>query len=226
MVAQKLNQVKDDGIKLELQQRDSTQSTPTLIVLGIEAVDEDGFLVTRPKADSARQLVKGQTYRLGYYEGGGRQVGETICLGRAQYLDERKRVVYTYRFSIPDSLETEPERLKSTRGKRLDEELEVELSSFKHRSPIYGMMVQLGRHSAKIRCHNALHKLQVGQDVYLKMELPPPVGLVTEMMRITDLLPTPSGKELQVAVTFHTRLKGLEELLESGVLSGLNRKAG
>lgn len=226
LVAQKLHQVKDGGIKLELQEMDSTQTTPTLIVLGIESVGENGFLVTRPKTDSARHLVKGRTYRLGYYEGGSRLIGETICQGRAQYLDERKRLVYTYRFTIPESLEVEPERLISTRGKRLEQELEVELSSFKHRSPIYGMMVQLGRHSAKIRCHNALNKLQVGQDVYLKMELPQPVGLVTEMMRITDLLPTPSGKELLVAVSFHTRVKGLEDLLESGVLCGLNRKAG
>lgn len=212
--------------KLELEPVKSVRSNPPLIVLSLESIGEGDFVVSQPTAEAAQHLHKGRRYMLGFFDEESRLIGETTCLGRTQYEDDRNRMIYTYRFSLPTKLRRQEPNRRRERRIRLDVDPEVELSAFELKSPIYGVAVDLGRRGARIRCHNAMNKLRIGQDVYLKTTLPEPIGQFSEMVRVMNLQPCRGTPELLVGVSFHGAIPNFDALLKRDAAGTAYRHAG
>lgn len=225
-VRQRLNDAMAAGTRLELEPCESITGNRPLIVVSLEKIETNYFITSQPPSESARHLFRGKRYHVNYFDKKGRVTGETIFQGRIRSHSENQSVTYGYRFSLPNELTNQAQRVRRQDSMELSHEIEVELSSFKHRSPIFGRTTSLGSRGAKIKCKNAMNKLQVGQDVYLKMQLPAPVGLVAEMVRITDLLPCSQSRELMVAVSFHKPIANFDLMLDRGMLSTVTKRAG
>ena len=225
-VRQRLRDAAAADTRLELRALQTMQSAPPLLTLAIATVREDDFIVSPPAAEVARQLRHGMTYSLGFFDPEGRLAGETTCLGRTQLQDDRQRVQYTYRFSLPKSLHRLEQKTPKIRGPHIDADIEAELQTMQHRSPIFGTLVDLGRRSVKIRCHNAMNKMSVGQHVILKVQLPAPVGLITEKVRISGLQPGDGNLSVMVAVAFLERIQRLEDLFDDDGAASRSRRAG
>ena len=88
------------------------------------------------------------------------------------------------------------------------------------------------------RCHPLVLKLvrahlprhlsdeDLAQEVYLKMTLPEPVGLVTELVRVLSLTPCEDEPGVFASVSFHQHIQGLGDLLDDGALPQQRRQAG
>lgn len=210
-----LVEAKDDGTKIELQVIGSVQAHAPMFALTLASVDEAEFIVGQPTAEASRELKPGRRFIIGFYRGRERWIGETTCLGRTKVRDERQRILYTHRFSLPEDLRCETPRSEEKASSRYRfQDLDIELSAFELHSPIYGKTVDLGRRKARLKCHNAMNKLHVGQDVFLKTTLPEPVGAIADLARITRLQPIPDSPAFLVEVTFHTPIEKYDDLLE------------
>ena len=70
------------------------------------------------------------------------------------------------------------------------------------------------------------NKLHVGQDVYLKTELPAPVGPIADLVRIPRLQPVPNSPSFLVDVTFHTPIQRFDDLVDGQKVEPRTRQAG
>lgn len=225
-VVRRLHAAQSGDVRLELQALGLGSEYKSMIVVMIEQVREDDIIVHQPPSEDARQMIRGSRFTLGFYEPQGRVVGETKCLGRAKIMGEHNRIMYGLKLSIPPSLSSDDSKVKQSKQLAIENPLEVELSSFEHHSPIYGLAMNIGRRSMKIRCQNAMNKLHAGQEVYLKMQLSLPGKQITEMVRVTDLLPDQQGHDVMVTVSFHKEIAGFDDLLDQGAFSSTSRMAG
>ncbi len=225
-VVQRLKEAKSAGVRIELEPVKSLSNRPPMIVVSIEDVDENKLIVSQPSPDAKRNLIRGKRYLLGFYDQHDRIVGHTICRGRIKQTLEGNRILYGYRFSIPESLAQEERRQNPRRKYTLGDEPEVQLTSFEHRSPIFGRVLDLSKGGMRINCTNGMNKLRVGQDVYLKMQLPPPVGLLTEMVRVIDLSPGEKNHDLTISVSFQAPVNALVELIDQNPAGLAERRAG
>lgn len=212
--------------KVELTPVDTVQPNPPVMALMIEALGDRYLVVSPPKPEWMRFMIKGAPFALAFFDEESRLRGETTCLGRAKFQDEQGRMIFTFKFALPEALRREESNRRENRRIQLITEPEVELSVFELAAPIYGEAVDLGPRGARLRCHNAANKLSVGQDVYLKMPLPEPVGTFTDMVRITNLQPCKRHLGLMVGVEFQKPLEHFDELLDSGALHHRPREAG
>lgn len=226
LIVQRLKEVKEEGLRIELEPVKSMSARQSMIVVSIEDIDDSRFIVSQPPPESARSLMKGKRFLLGFFHRDARYVGQTICRGRIQQELEGDRVLYGYRFSIPESLVEEERRKNPRKAFALGEELDVELTSFEHRSPIFGRVIDLSKGGMRILCANGMNKLRVGQDVYLKIELPAPVGLLTELVRVVELSPGKQSHDLTVSISFQAPVSALVDLIDNNSASHSGRRAG
>ena len=225
-VVQRLKEAKSDGVRIELEPVKSLSARPPMIVVSIEDVDDNKLVVSQPPPEVARYLMKGKLYSLGFFIRHGRIVGHTICQGRIKQKLEGNRILYGYRFSIPESLVQEERRQNPRRKFALGDEPEVELTSFEHRSTIFGRVLDLSKGGMRITCTNGLNKLRVGQDVYRKMDLPRPVGLLTELVRVIEISPGKQNHDLTISISFQAPVNSLVELIDQNSAGLTNRRAG
>ncbi|MCZ6837465.1 MAG: hypothetical protein O7G85_16945 [Planctomycetota bacterium] len=226
IVRRHFREAMDAGAKLEIRARNSVQSNVPMIVLSITSIGEDHFVVGQATADSARLLKANAVYSMGLYLQDDHLMGETTCLGRYKYQDEQRKTIYTHRFSLPTELTRDEKPLVRSVNEILFKDQDVELNAFELRSPIHGITVDLKRHKARLRCHNASNKLQVGQNVYLKTELPEPVGKVADLVRIVKVQPMPGSPSVLVDVAFHTPIARYDDLVDRMKAGDRIRKAG
>ena len=168
----------------------------------------------------------GNRFALSFIESTGRVNGEVVCQGRVRMKSSDDGPRHGFRFALPSTLMRVERRHEQRDNISPDTAPEVELTSFDHRTPIYGRLVNISRGGARLRCQNAEQKLQVGQEVYLKMLLPEPVGLVTEVVRVLSLTPCDDEPGLYASVSFHQHIQGLGDLLDDGALPQQRRQAG
>lgn len=225
-VVQRLRKAKSDGVRIELEPVKSLSARPPMIVVSIEDVDDSKLVVSQPPPESARYLMKGKRYSLGFYNQHDRIIGHTICRGRIKQKFEGNRILYGFRFSIPESLVQGERRQNPRRKFILGDEPEVELTSFEHRSPIFGRVLDLSKGGMRITCTNGMNKLRIGQDVFIKMELPSPVGLLTELVRVIEISPGKHNHDLMISVSFQTPVNALVELIDQNSASLTSRRAG
>jgi len=212
--------------KLDLVPAKSLLANPPVIVLSLESIGPHHFVVSQPSGEAARHLSKGRRYVLTFFDEESRLVGETECLGRTQYVNDRDQLLHTFRFSLPRVLQRqEPNRRQEGRFV-LESKPEVVLSAFELKTPIYGEAVDVSRRGVQVRCQNAQNKFQVGQTVMLKMELPAPIGPVAEQARIMHIDAVSSHPAVLVGVAFPRPLANFDEWAQMAASQAALRQAG
>ena len=188
----------------------------------IEQIREKDLMISQPSVGGInRVLATGERLRLSFVGLNGRLRGESTVLGRikvpaggASEENSGGRMLYGYRLALPASLEIVTERTDTRALIGRDLAVEVELHTFEQQAPIRGFVKDISKGGLKIRSSNAKGKLSEGQRLYLKVELPPPVGLLTEMVRITHLEPTGKGEQLMIGLAFGRRIEVLTKFLK------------
>jgi hypothetical protein len=212
--------------KLELVSAKSLLANPPIIVVSIESVGQKHFVISEPSGEAARHLSRGRRYVLTFFDDESRLIGETECLGRTQYVNDRDQVLHTFRFSLPHSLARHEANRRQESRFVLETKPEVVLSSFELKTPIYGEAIDVSRRGVQIRCQNAQNKFQVGQTVMLKMELPAPIGAVAEQARIMHIDATSNHPAVLVGVVFPRPLTNFDEWAQMAASQAAQRKAG
>ncbi len=181
----------------------------------IEQVRSDDFVIGQPTVDGLQHsLATGEQLRMSFLTENGLMSGRTESRGRIKVPSGGEQMIRGYRLTIPKTLEVdtrrEHERVLVIPGLIL----EAELRTFSQQQPIHGVVLDISEGGMKIRCRNAKGKLGNGQRVYLKVELPEPVGLLTEMVRIVHVSPDERMDRHLIGVSFRHRIEGLGRFLE------------
>ena len=144
----------------------------------IEQVRANDLVISQPTIDGFRHpLAMREQLRMSFLTDDGLMTGRTEAKGRIKVPSGGEQMILGYRLTIPRSLEIdsrrEHERVLVIPGLIL----EAELHTFSQHQPIHGVVLDISEGGMKIRCRNAKGKLGNGQRVYLKVELPDPIGL-------------------------------------------------
>ncbi len=225
-IAERLRAAQEDGEHLELRPLGSVEADPPTILAEIIRVDDAAIIIAPPTLDEARRMRHGNRFALSFLEATGRVNGEIVCQGRVRLKSDGDSPGHGFRFSLPRALMRVERRIEHREHIDPADAAEVELTSFERQSPIYGRLVNISRGGARLRCQNPDAELLVGQDVYLKMTLPEPVGLVTELVKVLSLNPCADESGVDASVSFHQHIQGLGDLLDSGIIPQPRRKAG
>ena len=184
------------------------------------------MFISQPAPEDARRFRHGRRFAISFFSATGRVNGETVCEGKARLQSEEGGAIQAFRFSLPVALMRVERRHEARQEFDLADAPRVELKSFEHQSPVYGVLVNLSCGGARLRCQNANQKLKPGQQVYLKMPLPEPAGLVTELVRVLELSPCPNSPEVLASVSFLRRVQAVDKLLDGDGLSLPARQTG
>ena len=181
----------------------------------IEQVRANDLVISQPTIDGlSHPLVTGEQLRMTFLTDDGLMSGRTESKGRFKVPSGGEQMILGYRLTIPRSLAVESgreyERVLVIPGLIL----EAELHTFSQHQPIHGVVLDISEGGMKIRCRNAKGKLGNGQRVYLKVELPDPIGLLTEMVRIVHISPDDRMDRHLVGISFRHRIDGLGHFLE------------
>ncbi len=211
-----------DGARLELEPLAAAAEPPTAMLATLERVRQADMIVSQPATGGLnRVLTTGETLHLRFFGPEGGLGGNTTCLGRIKIPpaedgenDEGGQVFYGYRLTLPETLV--PESRRTERRHAIDRALdvEVELRCFDHLGPVRGIVKDISKDGLKIRSYNAKGKLAEGERVYLKVELPPPIGLLTEMVIVDRLSPGANKHQLIVSLVFPRPIKVLTDFLK------------
>ena len=212
-----------DGARLELEPLAAAAEPPTAMLATVERVRQTDMIISQPATGGRnRVLSTGETLHLRFFGPEGGFAGNTTCLGRIKIHparsdaenDEGGRAFYGYRLTIPETLV--PEARRTERRHTVDRALdvEVELRCFDQFGPVRGVVKDINSRGLEIRSYNAKGKLAQGQRVYLKVELPPPVGLLTELVEVDRLSPGANKHQLIVGILFVRPIKALAEFLQ------------
>ncbi len=211
-----------DGARLELEPLAAAAEPPTAMLATLERVRQTDMIVSQPATGGLnRVLTTGETLHLRFFGPEGGLGGNTTCLGRIKIPpaedgenDEGGQVFYGYRLTLPETLV--PESRRTERRHAIDRALdvEVELRCFDHLGPVRGIVKDISKDGLKIRSYNAKGKLAEGERVYLKVELPPPIGLLTEMVIVDRLSPGANKHQLIVSLLFPRPIKVLTDFLK------------
>lgn len=181
----------------------------------IEQVRANDLVISQPTIDGFRHpLAMREQLRMSFLTDDGLMTGRTEAKGRIKVPSGGEQMILGYRLTIPRSLEIdsrrEHERVLVIPGLIL----EAELHTFSQHQPIHGVVLDISEGGMKIRCRNAKGKLGNGQRVYLKVELPDPIGLLTEMVRIIHVSPDERMDRHLIGIAFRHRIGGLGQFLE------------
>lgn len=213
-----------DGARLELEPLAAAAEPPTAMLATVERVRQADMIISQPATGGLnRVLTTGETLHLRFFGPEGGLGGNTTCLGRIKIPparsedgenDEGSQIFYGYRLTLPETLVPEPRRTERRHAVDRALDVEVELRCFDHLGPVHGIVKEISKHGLKIRSYNAKGKLAEGHRVYLKVELPPPIGLLTEMVIVDRLSPGANKHQLIVALLFPRPIKALTEFLD------------
>ncbi len=211
-----------DGARLELEPLAAAAEPPTTMLATVEHVRQADMIISQPATGGrTRVLTTGETLHMRFFGPEGGLGGNTTCLGRIKIPpsedgenDEGGQVFYGYRLTLPETLV--PESRRTERRHAIDRALdvEVELRCFDHLGPVRGIVKDISKDGLKIRSYNAKGKLAEGERVYLKVELPPPIGLLTEMVIVDRLSPGANKHQLIVSLVFPRPIKVLTDFLK------------
>ena len=225
-----------DCAKLKIELIDHPGSDPRVMSATILKVRHKDFVVSHPTIDNDKHpLVRGDLLRLSFLSSAGHLSGRCKALGRVRIAragsgdhgdggtSRGGGVVYGYRLSFPRSFEAESRSEERTSiSKEMD--VEAELYSTSLREPIRGVVKDISQGGLRIRSYNARGKLAKGQRVYLKVELPAPIGLLTEMVRVAHLAPGDDDDHIMIGVDFGRRIEAMSKFLEQNEQMQLVRR--
>jgi hypothetical protein len=93
---------------------------------------------------------------------------------------------------------------------------EAQLQVLSHQGTIHGIVEDIGPGGARIVCRNAKGRVRRAQRAHFRFELPSPVGIIDEVVTITDASPHPGTGDVDVRLTFDQKNGALLEVLRHG----------
>ena len=167
--------------KLELLVQSPINDQGVTLAATIEQIGDREFIISRPVVGGApHQLAPHDRLRMSFITTTKRYSADTCCLGRAKIPSGGKRLLYGYRLLLPETLQAEERRsyLRTTVG--YDLAPTAELISFGFNAAVKGMIIDLNAGGVQIR-GDLIGRFALGQQVYVKAELPEPAGVIREM---------------------------------------------
>jgi c-di-GMP-binding flagellar brake protein YcgR len=195
----------------------------TIMSATIEQVRKDDLVITQPSVGGfTRQLTTDERLTLRVFERQrGHLEGSVSCLGRIKVPSGSQTMLYGYSLSLPEQLEPSQRRDEIRHIAARPAMPEAELFTFTgHATAVRGSVMELSASGMKLTSRNAKGRVGIGQRAYLKVQLPQPVGLITELVRITTVNEGGEADELIVGVVFDEKIEQLAELNLSGGAAG------
>jgi hypothetical protein len=191
--------------------------TPVSLVTTIEQVRERDLVISQPVIGGRiRPLARYERYRLRFTGQSGRLVGEVESLGRIKVPAGAHGMLYGYRLSTPPTLRVEDRRRDGSLLLGGLSVPEAQLQVLTHPAAIHGIVEEIGPSSARVVCRNARERVKRAQRAHFRFELPAPVGMIDEVVTITDASPDPQTGEVEVQLTFDQKNEALLDVMRHG----------
>jgi hypothetical protein len=205
-----------ERVVVELEPLHRAEPTPVSLVTTIEQVRERDLVISQPVIGGrVRPLARYERYRLRFTGRSGRLVGEIESLGRIKVPAGAHGMLYGYRLSTPRALRVEDRR----DGRLLLGGMsvpEAQLQVLTHPAAIHGIVEDIDPSGACIVCRNARERVKRAQRAHFRFELPAPVGMIDEVVTITDASPDPRTGDVEVQLTFDQKNQALLDVMRHG----------
>jgi hypothetical protein len=212
--------------KLELEPLAGSGDKPLLLTTKVEQVRKDCFIVSRPTAGGAMQsLGRYEHYRMRFDTPEGRTLAKTQATSRVRIPSSGGTVLYGHKMAFPTALQIEKPR-RPVSALMGDDLREAQLIVLGRNGPILGLVQDLDAGGARLHCRNAGRDLRPGQQGYLKLELPAPVGHLEEPVKITGIEPSRRPGEVTLRVAFRDKNDRIHEALGAFKRQRRARRAG
>ncbi|MBT8485368.1 MAG: hypothetical protein HKO59_02950 [Phycisphaerales bacterium] len=195
----------DTRARVELTPEVATAANGGTLVTQIERVDDRSIVVIQPTANGAvRPLARFESYAIAISTPVGRVHGKTRTLGRVKIRAADGGTLYGYRLALPERFDVR-ERRSETRILLGAEAREAELHVLSHKGAIHGLVADISAGGARLLCRNAGDHLEAGALAYFKLELPAPVGAISETVVVLGVDPVEGQTATTVRVAFEKR---------------------
>jgi hypothetical protein len=212
-----LSYAQRERVVVELEPLLRTGPTHVSLVTTIEQVRADDVVISQPVIGGlVRPLARYERYRMRFTGRQGRVVGETESLGRVKVPAGGRGMLYGYRLAMPAALHLEDRRREGRLMLGGMDVPEAQLQVLTHPSTIHGIVEDIGPGGARIVCRNARGRVQRAQRAHFHFELPPPVGVIDEVVTITDASPHPRTGDVDVRLTFDHKNQDLLHVMRHG----------
>jgi hypothetical protein len=189
-----------------------------ILVTTVEKVREDDFVICQPAAADGgiRQVARFEQLQMSFSVATGRLTGKTENLGRIKFRAGDGGELYGYRLSLPRLLTVTDRRdeLRVLLGKELC--CEVKLQVLSRNGPILGLIEDISPSGARLRCRNGGDELRRDRPAHFEAELPHPIGVIQQVVRILSVDSEPNADEWIVRVLFDEKVTAIEEVVKRG----------
>jgi hypothetical protein len=159
-------------------------------------------------------LAFGETLRLSFVDQKSSITGRTRCLGRVKIAGEGGRTVFAYRLALPESLKIEERRVPPPSADVLPAAApEAQLYRGTMPRPLTGRLTSISMTGARLHTSMPVTGFSIGEEVYLKVALPEPAGLMDELVQVQRMEGEAGTGMTVVSVVFRRRLPRLEALI-------------
>jgi hypothetical protein len=225
-VREALQQACDERIKVSLEMKAPGQ--PSLMTTTIEQVREADLAISQPIIGGhTYPLAFGEPVRLSFIRGGVHHGGRSRCLGRIKIASgvgasaatrrtSDQGTMFAYRLEMPQTLETDDQRGQRSVQIDIAGAIEAQLYAPQQASgPCLGTLIDISMSTARVRSSAPPSWIAPGQPVFIKAMLPEPVGLIDELVDVSQLEPDGDGSHYAITISFRRRINGLAELMRT-----------
>ncbi len=180
----------------------------------VEQITNDEIVIAQPSIGGMTYpLAFGEALKLSFVDQKSNLVGETKCLGRTKVTSGDGRTLFAYRLALPSSIKVEERRADPRTEITQEVAPEAQLYSGTMKSPVVGRLTNISMSGARVSMDSAAPGLSIGQELYLKFEMPDPIGKVDEVVEVQRLDFDRRNSKHTVGVSFQRRIERLETLL-------------
>lgn len=182
----------------------------------IEQVRDDDLVISPPMVGTRRYpLATDERLRITFLAPAGRVSAEVRSGGRIKIPSGGDTVFYGYSLSLPTILMPADRRAEPRAVLAPDCGPPVEIHSLMSGAtePIRGVVYDISASGMKVSTRSSTSKLQPGQRVFLRTQLPEPVGDFGEMVRIAYIRPGNTAEISLIGLAYYSKIEVIGELV-------------
>ena len=184
----------------------------------VEQITNDEIVIAQPSIGGMTYpLAFGEALKISFVDQKSNLVGGTKCLGRTKVQSGDGRTLFAYRLAMPDSIKVEERRADARTEIMQEVAPEAQLYAGTMKSPIVGHLTNISMSGARVSMESAPPGLSIGQELYLKFQMPDPIGIVDEVVEVQRLDFDRRSSKHTVGVSFRRRIERLEALLRTPI---------
>lgn len=220
--------------RVDLEPFSSPAGAPILLASTIEQVRRDDLIIAQPtKGARTYPLATGEKLRMSFAIDDTRLTAQTTALGRFKTRSggsggsRAGGVFYGYRLTMPQNTLLMTERRVAYRAPVATDvapEAELHVLDQGVAVTVRGVVEDLSVGGMKLRSRNATGRLMPGQRVFLKLVLPEPVGVITEMVHIAHMREAREPDVTIIGVRFERKIPEMHEAVKALDLERKSRR--